>query len=463
MLYLEAVMRYRKLLLAPVIAICAMQSIPAKAQSLDQQIAELRQRLADLEQQVKVNARKEELKSEEGVEKAKSAPSVSVGANGFVLRSGASESGDGSSDFQLKIGADIQVDGRTFPGESTTPLTDQILIRRLRPTFSGTVFKYVDFFFRPDFGQGTTILYDAYAQLNYFSRANLRVGKFKPPVGLERLQSDDDTNFIERGLPTLLAPSRDIGYQVAGDLVKSRVNYAVGVFNGVPDNSLSDSSSSDHRDYAARLFLTPFQPDAHNPLQGLGIGIGASSGNDDGLTLPAYKTFGQNTFITFASGVTAVGHRTRLAPQAYYYLGPFGLLTEYTLTEEGFQKGTVRRDISFRAWQVQATYLLTGETKGFGTLTPRKAFDPSNHGWGAIELAVRVGDFSAENGIYNYGFALPTAAARRAHEWVGGINWYLNRMLRISLDYGNTNFEGGATKGNRSSERALLERFQVNF
>ena len=53
------------------------------------------------------------------------------------------------------------------------------------------------------------MLYEAYMQLNYFSRANLRVGKFKPPVGLERLQSDDDTSFIERGLPTLLVPSRD--------------------------------------------------------------------------------------------------------------------------------------------------------------------------------------------------------------------------------------------------------------
>jgi phosphate-selective porin OprO/OprP len=430
--------------------ILAIQSIPAQAQSLEQQIEELRQKLNDLEQRV-------------AVEKAKGAPSVSVGANGFVVRSGASESGDGSSDFQLKIGADIQVDSRTFPGVSTVPLTDQIILRRIRPTFSGTVFKYVDFYLRPDFGQGSTILYDAYLQLDYFSRANVRVGKFKPPVGLERLQSDDDTNFIERGLPTLLAPSRDIGYQVSGDIVKSRVNYAVGVFNGVPDNGLSDLSASNHRDYAARLFLTPFQPNTHNPLRGLGIGIGASSGNDDGIALPSYKTFGQNTFFKFASGVTSAGHRTRLAPQAYYYLGPFGLLAEYTLTEEGFQKGTVRRDIAFRAWQVQATCLLTGERKGFGTLTPRRAFDPRNGGWGAIELAVRAGDFSAENGIYNYGFALPSTTPRRAREWVGGINWYLNRMLRISLDYGNTNFEGGAAHGDRASEKALLERFQVSF
>jgi len=456
-------MSYRKIIAGSALILLGIQGLPARAQSLERQIEDLKQKLADLEQQVKINARKAEIKDEEATEKAKSAPSVSVGANGFVMRSGAGESGDGASDFQLKVGADIQTDNRTFFGQSSTPLLDQILLRRVRPTFSGTVFRYVDFFIRPDFGQGQTILYDVYAQLNYFSRANLRVGKFKPPVGLERLQSDDDTNFIERGLPTLLVPSRDIGYQVSGDLVKNRVNYSIGVFNGVPDNGLSDSSASDHRDFAARLFLTPFQPETNSPLRGLGFGIGTSSGNDDSIALPSYKSFGQNTFLTFASGVTAAGHRTRLAPQAYYYFGPFGLLAEYTLTEEGFQKGAVRRDIAFRAWQVQASYLLTGERKVFGTLTPRHPFDPRNHGWGAVELALRVGDFSAEKGLYDYGFALPSAAARRAHEWVGGVNWYLNRMLRLTLDYGNTNFEGGAANGDRPSEKALLERVQINF
>src|ERR1700736_2040171 len=169
----------RKIVFGSVLLILSSQSMPARAQSLEQQIEELRQKLADLEQQVKINARKEELKGEEAADKAKAGPSVSVGPNGFAMRSGASESGDGSSDFQLKIGADIQVDNRTFPGESIVPLTDQILLRRIRPTLSGTVFRYVDFYLRPDFGQGSTILYDAYLQLNYFSRANVRVGKFK--------------------------------------------------------------------------------------------------------------------------------------------------------------------------------------------------------------------------------------------------------------------------------------------
>lgn len=444
--------------------IVAIQAFQARAQTpdpqtQDQKIQELEKKVEDLDQRVKVAGRTRELEAEAAADKARSGATVGAEPTGITIRSN-------DQNFLLRIGIDMQVDNRTFPGESSVPLTDQVLIRRARPALSGTVYKYVDFYFRPDFGQGTTVLYEAYMQLNYFSQANLRVGKFKPPVGLERLQSDDDTSFIERGLPTLLVPSRDIGYQVSGDVVKSRASYTVGVFNGVPDNSLSDTSPSDHRDYAARIFLTPFLPDAKSPLNGLGFGIGASSGNDDGIALPSYKTFGQNTFFSFASGVTAMGHRTRLAPQAYYYNGPFGLLAEYTVAEEGLQKGTVRRDIAFRSWQVQASYLLTGDKKGFTTLTPRKNFDPKNHSWGAVELAARTGDFSVEQGFFNYGFGTVATSPRDAREWVCGVNWYLNRAVRVSADYGYTKFGGGATAalgGNRPLERAILQRFQINF
>jgi phosphate-selective porin OprO/OprP len=447
------------LFLALAVPVIQVKAQAPNEQSQDQKIQELEQKVEELDQRIRVEDRNRELKDQDAAAAAKTAASANIGNNGVVIRSN-------DDNFLLKIGIDFQIDNRTFPGRTPVTVLDQILIRRARPAISGTIYKYVDFYVRPDFGQGTTVLYEAYVQLNYFSRANLRVGKFKPPVGLERLQSDDDTSFIERGLPTLLVPSRDIGYQVSGDVVKQRVNYTVGVFNGVPDNSLTDASASDHRDYAARIFLTPFLPDAKSPLSGLGFGIGASSGNDDGLALPAYKTFGQNTFFTFASGVTAMGHRTRLAPQAYYYNGPFGFLAEYTLAEEGLQKGTLRRDVAFRSWQVGVSYLLTGDKKGFATLTPRKNFDPKNHGWGAVELAARTSDFSVERGFFDNGFGTVATSPRHTKEWVGGVNWYLNRALRISLDYGYTKFGGGATAalgGDRPIERALLQRFQINF
>ncbi len=375
---------------------------------------------------------------------------IRTSASSFADTSGFTiESNDG--DFLLKIGADIQIDNRSPFGAGSQGLSDTMVLRRVRPTFSGTIYRYVDYFIRPDFGQGTTVIYDAYAELKYFNRFRVRVGKFKPPVGLERLQSDDDTTFLERGLPTLLVPSRDIGFQISGDIVKNRVNYAVGVFNGVPDNGLSDTSTGYHRDYAGRLFVTP--------VRGLGFGIGASSGSVDGQPLPSFRTFGQNSFLPFAAGVTEAGHRTRLAPQATFYLGPFGVLTEYGLTQEGLQKGASRTNVGFRAWQVATSYILTGEHKSYASPTPRKSFDPQNDGWGAWELGFRLGGFSVDKALFDDGFASSTNAARVARERVAAVNWYLNRLFKVGLDYGTTTFGGS----NRDEEKVFIIRFQINF
>jgi phosphate-selective porin OprO/OprP len=380
---------------------------------------------------------------------------VTVGPSGFTVQS---EEGD----FLLKIGADLQTDVRSFTGKGSGSLMDQIVLRRVRPTFSGTVYKYIDYFFRPDFGLGTVVIYEAYAQLNYIPHFAIRAGKFKPPVDLERLQSDDDTSFIERGLPTMLAPSRAIGFQLSGDLLPHRVGYQVGVFNPVPDNSLTDTSPSNSRNYTARIFATPFQPNK-NVLSGLGFGFAAQGGSVDGVALPAYKTVGQNTFFNFASNVVSAGHRTTLAPQAFYYLGPFGILAEDTVNEEEFQKSTVRRDVALRSWEVAATYVLTGEKKSYGSPNPKHPFDLANHGWGAWEIAARTGDIRVDEGMFAAGFASLNSSPRFAREWVGGVNWYLNRIFRITVDYGHTNFLGGAVDANRASERVILSRFQINF
>jgi phosphate-selective porin OprO/OprP len=451
-------MSSRKLWLGLAVGV-AMSSTLAWAQDQTQQSTD--QKIQQLQQQI--DQLQKEVKADEGATNGQD-PSATTAdyPNGFTIRSR-------DDNFILHIGADLQIDNRTYYGLGSTGDTDTIVIRRARPTLFGTVYKYVDFFIRPDFGLGTTALYDAYIQLNYIPWFQIRAGKFKPPVGLERLQNDDDTDFVERGLPSLLGPQRDIGFQVgASNLFNKRFSYQLAVLDGVPDASIgTDTAVSDHRDYAGRVFLTPFGPNDKNALQGLGLGIGAEGGNTDGEALPSYKTFGQESFFTFASGVTAAGHRTRLDPQLYYYVGPFGVLSEYALNEEGFQKGTTRREIAIRSYQTEVSYILTGEKKGYGSPIPKKNFDPLHHGgWGAIELAVRLGDWEAEKGIYNYGLASDATSPRHLHEWDGGVNWYLNRLLRISADYANTAFGGGASAsagGNKLPEKVFIFRFQINF
>ena len=149
----------------------------------------------------------------------KAAKPLAGWSDGFVLNSQ-----DGR--FKLKVGAYVQTDGRFFFDDEDNKAKSEFVVRRARLDLQGTVFRYFDFRLLPDFGGSSVQLYDAYLDLNYFSQAKLRVGKYKPPIGLERLQSATSLMFVERGLPTNLVPTRDIGLQLFGEFWDGALSYA---------------------------------------------------------------------------------------------------------------------------------------------------------------------------------------------------------------------------------------------
>src|SRR5215218_10121264 len=118
-------------------------------------------------------------------------------------------------------------------------------MRRVRPILEGTVYKNIGFRLMPDFGLGNTVLQDAYIDFKYWPQAQLRLGKFREPVSLERLQSAQDLALVERSIANYLTPNRDIGAQFSGDLSKGTVSYQFGLFNGVNNGGSSDGDSSD--------------------------------------------------------------------------------------------------------------------------------------------------------------------------------------------------------------------------
>jgi phosphate-selective porin len=60
-------------------------------------------------------------------------------------------------------------------------------------------------------------------------------------------------------------------------------------------------------------------------------------------------------------------------------------------------------------------------------------------------------------------FANPQVSARKAEAWAVGLNWYFNRNVKLVLNYEQTNFDGGSPTGDRKTEKALLNRFQIAF
>lgn len=375
--------------------------------------------------------------------------------DGFVI-----ESADGN--YRIRLTGYAQLDGRFYTGDDASLATDTFLLRRVRPVLQGTLAKRFDFYLNPDFGGGTATVQDAYLDVRFSGAARLRLGKMKPPVGLERLQSGARLTFQERALPTALVPNRDIGAQLHGELGGGRLGYALGVFNGVVDGGSADSDTGDAKDVAARIFLQPFRKAEKSPLQGLGLGIAGSIGDQRGA-LPSYRSGGQLVFFSYLVAAQADGQRTRLAPQASLYSGRVGVLGEWTRSSQHVKAGTARARLASTAWQAAASCVLTGEPASSSGVRPRKPFDPGTGGWGAVELSARVNGLTADEDAFTLGFADATRSARKASAWAVGINWYLNRNVKLVGTYERTAFDGGARAGDRPTENALFLRAQLYY
>jgi phosphate-selective porin OprO/OprP len=341
--------------------------------------ASLQSKVEELDQKVRVLERLRELAADSAAAAAKDKVSATAsGKDGFSIKSA-----DGK--FSLKFRGLVQTDARFFLSDSAFPVTNNFFVRRARPILDVVVGKYLEFRLQPDFGQGTTALFDAYSDVKVSPAFAVRVGKFKPPVDLERLQSASDIVFAERALATNLAPNRDIGLQVSGEIAGGVLAWQAGIFNGVPDLGNGDGDVSDAKDFAGRVFIQPFKTGS---LAGLGFGVAGSTGIERGTpaapTLAAYRTPGQQTWFRYASSTTtpasnvyADGRRSRLAPQAYLYTGSLGLHGEYIQSYQTVSRATFATvKLKHTAWQATGSYFLTGEKNSWRSATPKKPFDP---------------------------------------------------------------------------------------
>jgi phosphate-selective porin OprO/OprP len=425
-------------------------------------------RVDGLEQQIRVLRRLRELETDSIATAAKTRQSATAnGKDGFSLKSA-----DGK--YRVKIRGYTQADGRFFGGDEAKTVPNSFFIRRARPIVEATVGKYFTARVMPDFAQGQTTLFDAYWEGNFVPAFAVRAGKFKPPVGLERLQSATDMPFAERGLPTNLVPNRDIGLQVGGDLDSGLVSYAVGIFNGVADLGNGDGDLNDSKDLDARIFI---QPVKSGSLKGLGLGIAGTTGLEQGGVLatglasglPAYRSPAQQVVFRYradaavpVNSVIADGRRSRLVPQGYLYAGPLGVQGEYAISRQEVRLGFNSATLTHKAWQASGNFFLTGEKAGFRTPTPKKPFDLPEKGYGALELVARYGELDLDDDAFPI-FASATSSVTREKAAGVGLNWYLNKQIKVAVNYEHTTFDGGAADGDRKSEDFFVTRFQHSF
>lgn len=443
----------------------------------DVEIEALRQTIQELDQKIRVLERKNEIAAEDAAIKKKDTPIVIAGPSGFGIKSA-----DGQFEYQLK--GLVQVDYRHFDKPENSD--DGFTARRIRPTFQGTLFGKYDFRFTPEFGEDTnrttesgniSRMIDAYVDARFDPTFKIRAGKFKPFVGLERLQGGGDIKFIERSyVSNNFLPNRGLGASIYGDVWDSKLNYAVGIFNGTVDGGEDTTriDSDNDKEYTARVFTTPFK-NSNSVLEGLGFGIAATYTDSRQSTLPSYRTPSQsNNFFTYATGTVGDGTRVRWSPQAYYHHGPLGVIAEYAQVNQEIRNNAngVTDTLKNDAWQIAASWVLTGEDASFKSVKPKTPFETGKDGWGAWEIVARYQESNIDSNAFHTStgnrFANPLTSAKEAKTWGVGLNWYLNQWVRLATNYEQTKFEGGgggtlANIRDREDERILFSRLQFQF
>ncbi|MDL5048670.1 porin [Oscillatoria amoena NRMC-F 0135] len=438
--------------------------------SVQQQLAELREQIAILE-------RKNEIAEEEAERRKQTNPTFRIGDSGIRF-----ESAD--KKYQIRLGGLLHVDSRWFIADdqnAAATSNDAFLLRRVRPSISGTFAERFSFNITPELA-GSPSLLDAWLNINFVDEAQLKIGQWKSPVSLERLQSGNAIIFVERGFPSGLAPNRDIGAAVRGDVWDKSLNYEVGIWNGKFDGQSSGNNGfntdvSDDKEFAGRIFGFPFKKTGWEYVEGLGVGVSGTYGDRNNAAPSGYVSPGQQTIFTYATQVggtlVADGEAYRISPQAYWYYGGWGLLGEYIISSQTLSTGagaTTRTDtFQNSAWQVQASYVW-GADNSYNKIKVKKPFNFFEGQWGALQLATRYQQIRFDGDAFSRGYASAATSARGADSFGVAVNWYLNDNVKFVIDYNQTTYQTGF--GNvkpalnstiSQDEHALFTRFQLAF
>ncbi len=81
-------------------------------------------------------------------------------------------------------------------------------------------------------------------------------------------------------------------------------------------------------------------------------------------------------------------------------------------------------------------------------------------------MVARYADLDVDNKAFPI-FANPATSASEAEAWAVGLNWYLNRNIRVNASYSRTTFDGHINDTQatvvRQPEEVVFTRLQLAF
>jgi len=363
-------------------------------------------------------------------------------------------------ELKLVLGGYIQanfegIDVSPFEGRfGSTALKERFRLRRARINLTGDFAEQFDFKIEGDFENSDGISSsrtafsgtDIFVNWHQFPEAQVKVGQWKAPFGLEQITPDQYLIIIERSLPTgAITPERQIGVQVWGKPFtnvwpdeKDLLTYYAGIFNGNGRNTTINDNNNFM--YVGRLELQPFKGKILGQDSSLKLGADVLNSRDDkGTNISQTLNLLVNADGSLSPYVLpGADERTAWSVDAWLKLGPFDLIGEYL--EEYVDGRTVNgvapgfADFTTSGYYVQGSYFLI----------PKK-----------LQAAVRWEDLNpgqrANDGI---------------HSITGGLNYYIHGDdIKLMVNYIHTwsDFREANPDLGRDQFNEVIARVQLMF
>lgn len=354
-------------------------------------------------------------------------------------------------DFRFRVGGRVQADA-AIHDQDIADHGNGSEIRRGRLFASGTLWRVWDYKFQYDFtGSGSGGIADAYLAYNAPAAVRVQGGHFKEPFSLQNMTSSKYVNFIERGLPHLFVPGRNIG--------------------------LEFSSGSDHWSAAAGVFGSGIDSPSVGDDEGLGVTGRATYApiNDGDQVLHfggalSYRDTGQAGTAAFSSRpeshVTNIRQVNTMAVDAddFYRYGLEAAWVYDRLTLQGEYMGVelngngAQPDAGFDGYYAEVLWFLTDDQRSYsGSGGAFKSVSPNSivgkGGIGAWQVGARFSNVDLNDSSINGG---------EADNMTLGLNWFPNANLRFSANYIRVlDTDGGPVAGDEPD--IFTVRGQVEF
>ncbi len=376
---------------------------------------------------------------------------------------------------------------RAYKGDGAP--SDTFVLRRARFGFQGNYGSHFDFALLTDAaGNSGSVVRDVYLNVRVRREFQFQAGQFKTPFAQEAGTGATNLDFVERGFQAMLYPSaasafRSPGVAIHGDIDGGVVQYWLGGFNG---KGYAQVNTTNQAEVIGRVRFYLWRKSKSDWLKGLAFGGSADRARSRGLS--GDRSFSGNlpdSAYNFFPQFAINGPIQRYNGEFTYIKSSFALRGEFD--QLNMSRNNVGSEqvgglgflslpsIIAKAWNLSATYMLTGEKQPENG-TPRvknPLFGPDTpggkgHGYGAWGVGFRyMGIQAREPGAnflnyYTPGF-VPTFDYH-TDEFTFGVTWYPNYWVKYQVNLGIDQLKDPSTIGAvPQNYYVVLQQIQFRF